>query len=640
MPYQEIPWRIFEKLKKHADQKTKFQAPGIGTELQENIFRLSTHFSPEKVKPFKQDTDRLLSVAGDAMENRIDIFGRVTDYGNPPDWHLDPISKKQWPVKFWGDIDIRDRRFGGVKFVWEMSRFYGLLPLAFAYRLTGDKSYADKILSLIHSWVAQNPYPVGINWASGIESAVRLANLIWALSFLAPYPFSRDDFKAINAFVNFNTLRIYRYPSKYSSANNHLLAEGFGLFLAGLYFPYLAGAPEWFAKGRTILEDEISRQILPDGGCFEYSTTYLSFVFDFFLLYRICCRSNEIGYRPKIDERLEKSWHFINSLKDAKGNIPNLGDQDSAILVNFGLDNHENFHSILNTGALLFKSADIQTDRKDLKTFLLTGREHPPCKTLQTELSPCVTFHKYSGIAIIKDRVQDKEIMFTGHAMPMGLAPLYAHGHLDALSFTLSVGGKEIIVDPGTYLYHNSGEWRSYFRSTAAHNTLRLNKKEFSRQTGDFMFSRAYQITEHSLEQTDTKIIWQAGHDAYAKAPPFADVVRRVTWEKERNLIQLDDMVDTKSGTVAELFFHFHPGCKVDVENPGTIDIKRNDIRIMLFYDTRFQHDILCGSKNPVAGWFSPGFNQIEKSTTVRLYNDFKQLDVISTRLIIQNGLQ
>ena len=104
---------------------------------------------------------------------------------------------------------------------------------------------------------------------------------------------------------------------------------------------------------------------------------------------------------------------------------------------------------------------------------------------------------KNSGLAVIRHTVHEKELIFVGNASPLGMPPLHAHGHLDAASFWLSVAGYEIFIDPGTYLYHSGGEWRRYFRSTAAHNTVRIDGKDFTKQTGDFMYGNPYSITFH-----------------------------------------------------------------------------------------------------------------------------------------------
>ena len=277
----EIPWRILEKIKKIKDDHKRFASPKSADMPDPSLFLLSPQ-SPSLPIGLTPGLKPLTKIANKIMSNQLDVFGIPTRVGTPQDWHMDPLTRKHWPQQFWGKINIRKKDLGGVKFVWETNRLYFLFPLALSYRFSGEKKYCRHILSLIRSWSTGNPYPMGINWSSTIEAGVRLANLVWALSFLEAYPFTRKDLEAVNTFVFYHASHLDRYPSRYSSANNHLLAEAFGLFLAGLYFPHLPGAAQWFTRGKKLVEQQIDRQILADGGSFEYSTTYLSFVIDFF----------------------------------------------------------------------------------------------------------------------------------------------------------------------------------------------------------------------------------------------------------------------------------------------------------------------------------------------------------------------
>ncbi len=52
------------------------------------------------------------------------------------------------------------------------------------------------------------------------------------------------------------------------------------------------------------------------------------------------------------------------------------------------------------------------------------------------------------------------------------------HFHNDALSITCAVGGKPLLVDPGSFIYTPSEEWRNIFRSAAAHNGFFLDGHE------------------------------------------------------------------------------------------------------------------------------------------------------------------
>ncbi len=73
---------------------------------------------------------------------------------------------------------------------------------------------------------------------------------------------------------------------------------------------------------------------------------------------------------------------------------------------------------------------------------------------------------------------------------PHGYLSIAAHAHADALSVEVRYGGVDILADPGTYCYHGEPEWRSYFRSTIAHNTVELDGQNQSGDGGPFLWLR------------------------------------------------------------------------------------------------------------------------------------------------------
>src|SRR6185437_8246013 len=71
---------------------------------------------------------------------------------------------------------------------------------------------------------------------------------------------------------------------------------------------------------------------------------------------------------------------------------------------------------------------------------------------------------------------------------PHGFLSIAAHGHADALSVEVRHDGVDVLADPGTYCYHGEPEWRSYFRSTAAHNTIEVDGTSQSVEGGPFLW--------------------------------------------------------------------------------------------------------------------------------------------------------
>lgn len=632
----EVAYRLQHKLREKHDEFTFAQKPLAipPTDISlDALLDLSRHVNFAAYPHWQNEgLPCLLKQADQCLENTIDVFGLMHSFGKQVDWHLDPKTSKQWPKYSWSKVNIRDGfTYGGPKFVWEVNRLYGVPVLGLAFAATKKKEYADKVFSILSAWLSGNPYPYGVNWTSGIELGVRVANVIWGLSFLRGYELRAEQKEILNTFMYTHAQHLFRYPSKYSSNNNHAIAEAFGLFLIGVFFPDFENASQWRKFGQNVLERECLRQILPDGGSYEYSTTYLSFVFDFFLLFKIICDNRGLEYNQAIDLRLEKSCEYIYGLIDHGGNIPNIGDQDSAVLVNFGLDNHENFRSILNTGALLFGRSDFRQDNfPDIKTFILCGNPKHGVTVKNSVRKAASYFFKESGLSVIRKTVQGKDVVFVGNATPLGMPPLYAHGHLDALSFTLSIQGRAFLVDPGTYLYHSGGKWRRYFRSTAAHNTIQINGTDMTDMPGDFMFGKPYTITAHTLSEDDGCFIWQAGHTAYLNLECGVRHNRKVVLTKGE--IVVEDMLVGVGKYSVEQFFHFHPDCQVTViqkrvlvENDGIcfeMDCAK-EMNVRLFY----------GSEEPLAGWFSDAFNRLEKTNTVIVAGAIEGDVTLRTRL-------
>jgi len=615
MSVPELFYRVRQKVRERIDKKRFQNIPPVFQV--DSAFDSASFFCADAWKDWPGNLYRSFEeLANQYVDNKVDIFGLLYDYQEKIDWHLDPKTGKRWPLKFWSEVNIRDGfTIGGPKFVWEVNRLYGLPILGMAYRLSGERKYADKIFALIEDWPRENPYPMGVNWTSGIELGTRIANLLWGVSFLEGYDLTAEKKELLDQFVWLHGRHLFRYPSKYSSNNNHAIAEAFALFLIGVYFPGFSEAEKWRAFGKKVLEREVGRQILADGGSYEYTTTYLSFVFDFFLLFKLVCDHNKITYDPIVNKRLEQSCEFIYSLMDKNGNMPNIGDQDSAVLVNLGLDNHQNFQSILNTGAVLYNRPEFRRNNfPDFKTSILLGeRIKSECNPKTEHISNKGILLSDSGLVVIRGELAGNEFVFVGNATPLGMPPLYAHGHLDALSFTLTVGGLEIFVDPGTYLYHSGGKWRRYFRSTAAHNTICINGQELTEQVADFMFGKPYRIIEHSLQENDDKVIWRAGHDAYHKLKIPVSHARQVVFDRRNGSLEIDDFLSGEGEYLAEQFFHFHPDCSVEVAG-SRVRIERGSVKVEMFCDQRLSLELLRGSHDPLLGWYSSAFNHIEES--------------------------
>ena len=133
-------------------------------------------------------------------------------------------------------------------------------------------------------------------------------------------------------------------------------------------------------------------------------------------------------------------------------------------------------------------------------------------------------------------------------------------------------GGVDILADPGTYCYHGDPPWRSYFRSTIAHNTVELAGRNSSTEGGPFLWVRHARATEIAAADEGETASWTAEHDGYASLDPAVTHRRSVRLDRVQRCIEIEDEI---RGGRHDLRLAFHCGPEVDAELDGTLAVLR-----------------------------------------------------------------
>ena len=115
---------------------------------------------------------------------------------------------------------------------------------------------------------------------------------------------------------------------------------------------------------------------------------------------------------------------------------------------------------------------------------------------------------------------------------PLGLGSTAAHGHADALSLWLSIDGEYFLIDAGTYAYHSHPEWRTFFRSTAAHNTVCVDGRSQSEMAGRFLWSSKANAHLLRFEDSFGQVTIEGEHDGYMRLPDPVNHRRTVKFDR------------------------------------------------------------------------------------------------------------
>jgi hypothetical protein len=581
---------------------------------------------------------------------RLDVFAlRDVDLGLPPRWNRDPKTGIEAPLEFGKTLDYRNEAVvGDCKYLWEPNRHLQLVTLAQAYCLTKDRKYGEALALQLESWFEACPYPMGPNWSSALEAGLRLIN--WALAWQLVGGLESKLFEGAEgaAFRSRWLTSIYQHCefvsghySLHSSANNHLIGELAGVVIASIAWPYWDRSRQWFDKAHAMLEREALLQNAPDGVNREQAVSYQQWELDLLLLPLLAVQANGRSFSVEYRARIEAMLEYVASIIDVGGNVPMFGDADDGFVVK--LDPREGFcrfHSLLATGAILFGRGDFKAKAgaMDDKTRWLIGAEADSrfdAIGVSTARLPVRRAFPEGGYYILgTDFETPNEIRLIADAGPLGYREIAAHGHADALSFTLSVGGREFFVDPGTYAYHTQGQWRDYFRGTGAHNTVRIDGIDQSEPGGNFMWLRKARATCSQWFESAEEDVFEGWHDGYLG---LADPVmhrRRIVLEKPARRATIEDTLQMSGRHAVELFFHCHEECVVErVE--GGVRLSRGDRSILLELPQLpgAEVHILEASEHPIGGWVSRRFDHKQRAPTILWTGTLAGRQVLATRI-------
>jgi hypothetical protein len=545
-----------------------------------------------------------------------------------PDWFLDPVTGRRAPdgtLAF--RIDHRDEALtGNVKAVWELSRHHHLTVLAAAYWLTDDERYADVVDQQLRSWWAANPFLTGVNWTSGIELGVRLVSWAWVRRLLDGWPKVGDLFETNDDAlrqIRWHQQYLERHPSRGSSANNHAVAEQAGRLVAACAFPWYAESDRWRRDAAARLSRHFLANTWEDGLNRELATDYHRFVTELVTVAAVEAAAAGDDVPPQMWDRLARGYDAAAALLDVAGNPPRQGDGDEGRALVVDDPDEAPWTGLLGWGASVVGAQPWWPEvRPTLVAAVLGALIGTPRTSVDRDPVRRRSFAG-AGLTILStDACLGPEIWCRCDGGPLGFLSIAAHGHADALSVEVRYDGVEILVDPGTYCYHGEPEWRSYFRSTRAHNTIELDRTSQAVEGGPFMWSTAVPVDTVIHHGLDADLsLWTATHRGYERLPGSPVHERTVRLAKPERRLVLEDRI--RSGSGHEVRLHLHVGPAVTVALHGwraemTWTGRDGEPgRAVLSLPAQLRWSVHRGETEPVLGWFSPRFGARQPVTTL-----------------------
>ena len=571
--------------------------------------------------------DRLVRAADRIAAHRLTVFDlEAHDFGGTIDWNRDPKHGRRAPLRFGRWVDYRDHSLAGdCKLVWEANRHQHLVVLGRAYRATGDERYARAIAEQLESWLDACPFGRGMNWRSPLELGIRLINWVWALDLVRETGVPAGPLRSrVLESVHQHAWEIARRYSGGSSANNHLVGEAAGVFVATAYFAGLDPGGRLHRESREILAREILRQSHEDGGTREQAIGYQVFVLQFYLVADAAARAVGEPLPRSFEERLEKMLDFVRALAAGGDQLPAFGDADDGYVLDLG-GRASDWRSWLGVGAVRFERPDFAVEAGvpcETVRWLLgcgAGERLEALRDRAGSAALVATAFPDSGYYLLQARSpgSGSGVSVVFDCGELGFGSSAAHGHADALSFTLRAFGRDVLVDPGTYDYFSYPEWRRYFRSTRAHNTVEIDGVDQSTMEGLFLWGQRAQARCLSWEPRPDGGRVTGVHDGYQR---LADPVlhrRTLDLGGTPTVLTVTDEIHAQGEHDVSIAFHVAETAEVVPAGGRSFEIRVEGGVARLTLDDALRVEVLSGSLDPIGGWVSRGYHRRSPSTTV-----------------------
>jgi Heparinase II/III-like protein/Heparinase II/III N-terminus len=381
-----------------------------------------------------EDLHRSRAVADDAVAGRFTAGGVTLAFPLPPDWITGGLAHdEEWGI--------------------EWSKFYSGLDLAAAYASTGDAAYLQTWETLVTSWIAQVP----VDHDPSDVIGRRLQNWVYAWQVLARSGRPGPRPETVEALLDSIAAQLAHLRTHLTAERNHRTLELYALLVAALALPAVDPTGELADQAWADLHHNLLADIWPDGFHRECSTHYHHMALRSFLGGRENARRFGLDVPPGYDDRLRLACRVAVHLHRPDGRIPALSDADE--------EDHR--------GLLLL--ADRLLGMPELRWAATAGVEGtPPLERLVS--FPCAGYVvQRSGWGERGSAYADERWLVLD-AGPLGDG---GHGHYDALSLEAYAYARPLVVDPGRYTYSESGpNWRRWFKSTAAHNTVTVDGRD------------------------------------------------------------------------------------------------------------------------------------------------------------------
>jgi len=477
------------------------------------------------------------------------------------------------------------------------NRFGHLDTLGQAYWATFDEKYTQEFRSQIESWIRQNASPAPDQYAGHTRHP--WSRLTACSPLLGAWQAAHARFLGSLAMTpEFHAafLAACIEKARYAIANpdrvNRYQAQIEAVFNASVYFPEFRESPSWRDWAVAAMMKFWADETYPDGASKELCPGYQGSNRGHMERMIRVARLNNVTLPKTLLNDLEQGCLYPMKIMLPDMALPDFGDTWGGRLST-------------NTFVRMLEFCP----RPEFEYFATGGARGRRPDFTSVALP-------WSGVYVMRTGWSKEDLCLAFDAGPLGKD----HYHEDKLNFVCYAYGSHLVDEVGVYSY-TSNKWRSYFRSSAAHNVVLVdglgqNRTKAGPRTADQPLADNWAST--------ADFDFATGEYAGGWGPELRKNLthrRDIFFAKPDYWIISDLVAATGAGGgehLFELLFHFFPVREPRIDPTSKVIRTANTglANVVLApADRDLDARVLRAQEEPLQGWYSSGYTKVEPAS-------------------------
>jgi hypothetical protein len=497
---------------------------------------------------------------------------------------------------FDGDLDWSEDPFDDWTWQFYFHSLRMVSHLLNAYEISGNMTYLEESKWFIESWMSHNPNPddqASPRAWDDHSTANRISTFIYFWDNYRNSEIFDDEF----AVELLNMMRKHgEYTadsSNYYWGHNHGIYQDRSLLQLGTLFPIFEDSREWVDISNSRLELHLDDGVTESGVHKEHSPAYHLLVMKLFMDIDDF-NGHYHNKNEKLSSLVYKMQEFLIHIAKPDGTVPSVGDSFNDNVMRHPKESVTNEH-------LLFE--------------ITNGLEG-------VEIENKSIVYSDAGIAVFKnDWDNEKPIYFS----LFNAYHSFVHKQSDDLSFVLTYGDTDFFVDGGKYNFVESDPYRIFIRSVFAHNTISVDNQTYDFREESFIGDPVIDNFHIGSGYSFVK----ASHSIF----DGVDITRTIIFFSQ-GAIYIHDSITSNDLHSYSQIFNIGQDVVLDVNNSrnisltSSIDESQINLKQLNNIDGFTSY---YGSLEPMRGWKSTTFNQIEPISSLSYYLDGSDVEFSTT---------